>query len=260
MTAASTASNEHTDELRVEFCGEEYSAMTGQQLSFGRAADIMIDDNRFLHRVLGEFRHTNGLWWLHNVGSSIGLSLNDDNSASTARIAPGTATPIAFEAATLRFEAGGTTYEMALDVLSGDRERDAEEDSPDEPLHAPTTDPEQRTATTSSIPLTADQFTLLVALAGPILRGQPFPTNRHIAASLEWTVTKFNRKLDGLCAKYTKAGVAGLHGSSDRLAKDRRTRLAEHVIEAGIVTLDDIEAAEAPKPPDAPSDDITTGR
>ena len=58
-------------------------------------------------------------------------------------------------------------------------------------------------------------------------------------------MTKFNRKLDGLCAKYSKAGVAGLHGSSDRLAKDRRTRLAEHVVEAGIVTLDDLEASSA---------------
>ena len=42
---------------------------------------------------------------------------------------------------------------------------------------------------------------------------------------------------------HDETGVAGLHGSSDRLAKDRRTRLAEHVIEEGIVTLADIEAA-----------------
>lgn len=241
-----TAPTDDTPELRVEFCGEEYSAAAGQALSFGRSADIVIDDNRFLHRVLGEFRFANGLWWLHNVGSSIGLGLNDDTSTSSARIAPGSSMPIPYEAATLRFDAGGTSYELSLDVIGtdGDDDDDVDDDDDDEePTPEPTANPDERTATTSHIPLTDDQFTLLVALATPILRDDPLPTNRLIAASLGWTVTKFNRKLDGLCAKYSKAGVAGLHGSADRLAKDRRTRLAEHVIEAGIVTLADIESA-----------------
>lgn len=235
-----TTDNDH--ELRVEFCGEEYSATNDQTLTIGRAADIVIDDNKFLHRVLAEFRHANGLWWIDNVGSSIGLALNDDTSTSSARIAPGTSTPIAYDSATLRFDAGGTSYELALDVIGPDVPDDDEdeEEPPD-----PTGNPDERTATTSHIPLTEDQFNLLVALATPIARDASMPTNRLIAASLDWTVTKFNRKLDGLCSKYSKAGVAGLHGSSDRLAKDRRTRLAEHVLEAGIVTHDDVDAAAA---------------
>lgn len=231
-------------ELRVEFCGEEYSATNDQTLTIGRSADIVIDDNKFLHRVLAEFRHANGLWWIDNVGSSIGLALNDDTSTSSARIAPGTSTPIAYDSATLRFDAGGTSYELALDVI-GPAIADDEDVDVDEELPEPTGNPDERTATTSHIPLTDDQFTLLVALAGPIVDDVAMPTNRLIAASLDWTVTKFNRKLDGLCAKYSKAGVAGLHGSSDRLAKDRRTRLAEHVVEAGIITQADIEAAGA---------------
>ena len=170
------------------------------------------------------------------------LALNDDTSTSSARIAPGTSTPIAYDSATLRFDAGGTSYELALDVIGPDDPDDVEEETA---LPEVTLNPDERTATTSHIPLTDDQFTLLVALASPIVRDTPMPTNRLIAASLDWTVTKFNRKLDGLCAKYSKAGVAGLHGSSDRLAKDRRTRLAEHVVEAGIVTQDDVEAATA---------------
>lgn len=233
---------EQDHELRVEFCGEEYSATSDQTLTIGRSADIVIDDNKFLHRVLAEFRHANGLWWIDNVGSSIGLALNDDTSTSSARIAPGTSTPIAYDSATLRFDAGGTSYELQLDVIGPDvpDEEDDETALPD-----PTANPDDRTATTSHIPLTDDQFTLLVALATPIVDDAPMPTNRLIAASLDWTVTKFNRKLDGLCAKYSKAGVSGLHGSSDRLAKDRRTRLAEHVVEAGIVTQDDVQAAAA---------------
>lgn len=234
--------SEQDHELRVEFCGEEYSATNDQTLTIGRSADIVIDDNKFLHRVLAEFRHANGLWWIDNVGSSIGLALNDDTSTSSARIAPGTSTPIAYDSATLRFDAGGTSYELALDVIGPDVPEDEDEVAS---LPEPTANPDDRTATTSHIPLTDDQFALLVALAAPVIRDVSMPTNRLIAASLDWTVTKFNRKLDGLCAKYSKAGVAGLHGSSDRLAKDRRTRLAEHVVEAGIVTQDDVEAAAA---------------
>lgn len=229
---------DHPSELRVEFCGEEYSASLEQPLTFGRSADISIDDNPFLHRVLGEFRMRNGLWWLHNLGSAIALSLVDDATTSSARIAPGSVMPIAFDASTLRFEAGGTTYELSLDLVG------MPEPTPDDDLAGPegNDDDAQKTTTTADLPLTDDQFALLVALARPVMAGaDELPTNRHLAHGLGWTVTRLNRKLDGLCAKYSKAGVSGLHGSADRLAKDRRTRLAEHAINAGIVSTDDLK-------------------
>jgi len=233
-------------ELRVEYCGEEYSARPGSSLTFGRSADIVIDDNRFLHRVLGELDFRHGLWWITNSGSSIAITLQDAASSSMTRLAPGVSLPLGFEAATLRFEAGGTTYEMNLDAIrpsglggdgdqtSGDDDDIDDDDDDMGPLS-------EMTTTTSNLPLTDDQFALLVALAGPTLRNEgPLPTNRQLASSLDWTVTKFNRKLDGLCSKFTKAGVTGLHGSADRLAKDRRTRLAEHVVHAGIVRLEHV--------------------
>ena len=236
---------DHLPELRVEFCGEEYSATTDTPLTFGRSADIEIDENRFLHRVLGEFRFNNGLWWLHNVGSAIALSMVDDATTSSAKIAPGSAMPVAFEASTLRFEAGGVTYELSLDVVgpagagvetgldNDDRLLEAEDDDEDAA---------QRTTTTADLPLTEDQFALMVALARPVMdNAEQLPTNRQLAHGLGWTVTRLNRKLDGLCAKYAKAGVSGLHGSTDRLAKDRRTRLAEHAIHSGIVSGDDLK-------------------
>jgi len=238
---------EHPSELRVEFCGEEYSASAEQSLTFGRSADIDIDENRFLHRVLGEFRLHHGLWWLHNVGSAIALSLVDAATTSSARIAPGSAMPIAFEASTLRFEAGGVSYELALDVVgslgmesgTGTGESTAPADEIDDDDDG---DAAERTTTTASLPLTEDQFALLVALARPVMDNvDDMPTNRQLAQGLGWTVTRLNRKLDGLCAKYAKAGVSGLHGSTDRLAKDRRTRLAEHAIHNGIVSTDDLK-------------------
>ena len=145
----------HESELRVEFCGEEYSATAESPLTFGRAADIEIDENRFLHRVLGEFRLTNGLWWLHNVGSSIALSLIDAATTSAAKIAPGSAMPIAFEASTLRFEAGGMSYELSLDVVGPagpGTEIDADVGGPRLEHEAPDDDAAQRTTTTADLP------------------------------------------------------------------------------------------------------------
>ena len=161
-------------ELRVEFCGEEYSATNEQTLTIGRSADIVIDDNKFLHRILAEFRHANGLWWIDNLGSSIGLALIDDTSTSSARIAPGTSTPIAYDSATLRFDAGGTSYELALDVIGPDVPDEADDATA---LPDATINPDDRTATTSHIPLSDDQFRLLVALASPVVRDEPMPTN-----------------------------------------------------------------------------------
>ncbi len=54
-------------------------------LTIGRSADIIIDDNQFLHRVLANFRHANGLWWIDALRSSIGLALNDEESDRLAK-------------------------------------------------------------------------------------------------------------------------------------------------------------------------------
>ncbi len=223
-------------DLRVDFCGDVRSIEAGARLSFGRAADIVIDENRFLHRVLGEFDHRSGLWWIANVGTSISLAVHDRLSTSFTRVAPGSAVPLAFDLASIRFDAGGRAYEIDVEVVR----RDATDDT-DGRRDAPSgvDDPAEMTTTTSSLPLTDEQRELLEALAAPLLAGDDsLPTNREIANALGWTITKFNRKLDGLCTKYAKAGVTGLRGSSDQLAKDRRMRLAEHVIDAGIVTAD----------------------
>ena len=86
----------------------------------------------------------------------------------------------------------------------------------------------------------AEQRLLLVALAEAQLRDPSavldLPTNRQIAASLGWTITKYNRKLDGLCVKFAAHGVSGLRGSTrsratapaPRRPRSRRVRLADH--------------------------------
>lgn len=223
-------------QLLVEFCGEERVLQPDEELTFGRAADLPIDDNRYLHRVLGRFAHSKGTWWLTNLGSAIPLTVSDAAGPSFARVAPGSTIALSFDSSTVTFDAGGSNYELRVDVVGRTAGDDLDlglDGSPDE-----------ITTTASSLPLTDEQHLLLVALAEPRLIDPAstidLPTNRHVAARLGWTITKYNRKLDGLCRKFAAAGVAGLHGSTDALARDRRVRLVDHAIHAGIVTPADL--------------------
>jgi hypothetical protein len=162
------------------------------------------------------------------------------------RVAPGATVPIPFGSATLGFEAGGRSYELRVEVLSEPPEFGAAGAEGDTGTGA---DRSELTTTASSLPLTDEQRLLLVALAEPRLRDVPgseqLPTNRQVAHMFGWTITKYNRKLDGLCKKYAGAGVGGLHGSSDLLARDRRVRLTDHVVHAGIISAADLPLLDA---------------
>jgi hypothetical protein len=228
-------------DLVVEFAGDERVLSPGDELTFGRSADLVVDDNRYLHRLIGRFMWSNGMWWLANTGSSIALRLADANGPSYARVAPGATVPLSFETGILTFEAGGRPYELRIELLV------------DSPFFAVDVtpgafDPEasvdlEATTTTGSLPLNDEQRLLLIALCEPFLDdsgSNELPTNRQIAARLGWTITKYNRKLDWLCQKYASAGVSGLRGSSDLLARDRRVRLVEHALDTGVVTGADL--------------------
>ena len=93
--------------LVVEFLGEEYSVTPGQPFSFGRSADLSIDDNQRLHRKLGLFDFADGMWWIHNVGSLITIEVADRNSPSRLSLAPGATMALVFEEASLRFRTEG---------------------------------------------------------------------------------------------------------------------------------------------------------
>ena len=75
--------------LRVEYCGEVRAVETSDELTFGRAGDLRIDDNRHLHRVLGRLWARGEQWWLTNEGSSISIQIADADSRSNVVLAPG---------------------------------------------------------------------------------------------------------------------------------------------------------------------------
>ncbi|MCP5026720.1 MAG: hypothetical protein GY929_10605 [Actinomycetia bacterium] len=223
--------------LRVEFVGEEIIVPPDAQLTFGRSADLVIDDNPYLHRVLGRFSVIRGMWWLTNTGRSIALAATDMSGSSYSRIAPGSGLAMTFPEASVRFEAGAARYEIEvfLPALDCDAEPEPE---------VFVDDGARPTVTASQVPLTPEQLELLVALAEPRLR-EPgsqavLPTNKAVSVRLAWSRSKFNRKLDALCAKLARAGVTGLHGSAGELARDRRLRLVEHAITTGMVNPEDL--------------------
>ena len=229
--------------LHVDYCGEIHEVPPDKSLTFGRSADLVIDSNRQLHRTAGRFFYEMGIWWLENVGRTLDLQIVDLDSRSSVLLTPRRRTSLTFARSAVRFQAGPTTYEILLDVPQGA-----------EIVTGTVGD----TVSTSDVPLVEEQLLLLVALAEPKLREPHRPTyvppNKQIAERLGWSITKFNRKLDNVCAKYTKAGVSGLRGSPDNLAADRRRRLVEHVVAHGIVCFDDLSKLDQIERPDPDPD------
>ncbi|MCC6227086.1 MAG: hypothetical protein IT195_11880 [Microthrixaceae bacterium] len=67
------------------------------------------------------------------------------------------------------------------------------------------------------------------------------PTPGSTAANrLGWSTSKFNRRLDWLCQRLHRMGVAGMRGGDRQRADERRRILVEHVVRHGHVTGPDL--------------------
>jgi hypothetical protein len=224
--------------LRVAIEGESYERGPGESLSFGRNADLVVDTNRFLHRKLGVFSWDRERWWIANVGTTIGIEIVDVESPSSLTLAPGSSAPVPFVVNRVRFSAGQVAYELDVSV--------------DRPSLQPAVEDEADSSTTitaGKVSLNPEQRQLLLALGEARIRSgslqSELPTNREVADRLQWTITKFNRKLDNLCTKFDRLGVRGIKGDLGGMALSRRERLINHVITARIVTVDDLAELEA---------------
>ncbi len=232
----SPSTNSEND-LVVEFLGEEHRVDTERRFTFGRTGDLEVDDNPYMHRVVGRFRFDEGLWWIDNTGSAITLEIADRTTPSRMKLAPGSSASLSFEKSVIRFPAAATTYEIEVTIPSPDRT----------PVEDLTNDLGDDTVTVSvlGVSLTDDQRRCIVSLAKARLEdpGAPatVPTNRSAAALLGWKITRFNRKLDNVCDRLADAGVAGLRGDASGMATNRRQRLVDYSISSGLVTAADLE-------------------
>jgi len=219
--------------LRVEFCGEWYSVDSGSPFSIGRESDLTIDDNPYLHRTFLRLYEDFGLWWIANVGNLLSATVSDSTGTVQAWLAPGAKLPIVFQTMHVMFSAGSSTYDFTIH---------AEDDFYNTSLSA---SHEGGTTTILPVTLTTSQRLLIVALSESILtqavpgRGA-IPSSAEAAARLGWSMTTFNRKLDNVCSKLDKLGVAGLRGGAGHLATNRRARLVEYAVATRLVSLEDV--------------------
>ena len=219
--------------LIVEFAGERVEVPPATVFAIGRDGDLVIDDNRYLHRRFLELSAENGMWWLSNVGSRIAATVTDGTGRVHARLAPGARLPVVFDRLHVLFGAGSTSYDLTLHASGGF--------SVDPGPRADVAGDE----TIGAVPLSPSQRLLVVALAENVLRQTEsgrgeIPSSADAAARLGWTLTAFTRKLDTVCGKLEREGVTGLRGGRGKLATNRRLRLVEHAVATRLVTRDDL--------------------
>jgi hypothetical protein len=217
----------------LEYCGETFPLCTDAQMTIGRDADVVIDENPFLHRRFLKLHYANAMWWISNIGNQLSATLSDQGGAMQAWLAPGGKLPLVFPHTSVWFTAGPTTYEFEIFT----------EDAPFVP--SINESPQEGTTTTGRVALTPDQRLLLIALAEPMLKRKvrgaaSVPSSADAAARLGWPLTKFNRKLDSVCQKLERLGVRGLHGGPEQLASNRRARLVEYALAARLAQQDDL--------------------
>jgi hypothetical protein len=222
-------------EAAVEFCGEDFPIKPDVPLTIGRTGDIAIDDNPFMHRRFLQVSHDSGWWWLANVGARLHATVADDQGLMQAWLAPGARLPLVFSRSLVWFSAGPTTYELSITLGT---------DPPFQAMAAGL-DPSGMT-TVGGVTFTPDQRLLIIALCEPLIADSTkyvgsIPGSAYAARRLGWPITKFNRKLDNVCDKLTRAGVRGLHGGPDRLAVNRRARLVEYALASRLVGKADLE-------------------
>lgn len=235
VTGSTTAGRRGTavdDALTVSYVDVERVVPEDGSLEFGRAADLVIDCNPLLHRRLGRVVRSGGTWWVENVGSVIPLRVACETTGGFSLVPPGTRVALTSRVSRVSFGAGSARYELTLT-------RSAAED--DEVPAGPA--PDGTTTRSAGLPLNTDQRMLLAALCESRLRDPAspmvLPTNREVAARLGWSESKLNRKLDWLCERYARAGVAGLKVQGGR-ARFRRRRLVEYALDSALVGPEDL--------------------
>ena len=230
------------NELHIGFIDELHVASVDETVTFGRTADIVIDEaNQFMHRTVGVFFHQNNVWWVANKCKSSEITLVGA-SRKLSRLSPDAVAALTEAEGLVRFEAGPSRYELGWARPGQD------------PLVPPTTDEElgqtiEMTRQFGVVNINDEQRLLLVALADKQLRDSSvpptdLPSNASVAHRLGWSGKKLDRKLDYLCARLDNEGVRGLRGEKGVEAVDRRARLVAHALSSGMITSSDVVLLE----------------
>jgi hypothetical protein len=234
--------------LEVTFIDELYTAEPGESLTFGREADVVVDEhNQFMHRRVGRFVHHNDIWWLSNVGRRINLTAVV-GSGKVVALPPGESLALTATRGVVRFDAGALGYELDLSLsmaIELPATSDIDQQATPGQLAREAGPTSRLTEDFAVIPLNAEQRLLLTLLCEQRLRDPAadraaLPANAEMANLLGWSAKKFDRKLDYICARLSQQGVRGLRGGKGIEATARRLALVEHALRNGLVTTVDL--------------------
>ena len=243
-TAHNPTAHNPTGRLYLEFCGEDHTLNPGESLTFGRSAELVIDENPYMHRILGRFVEQGHHWCIQNLGRSISFTVKDSVGMSSALVAPNSSAALLHGEFTCGFVAGPTRYELSggLEGFEWDTDLLGEEGVQG-----------TQTMDWGRVELNDDQRLLLLAMCEQRLldprtdHTQP-PSNRQGAARLGWSLTEFNRKLDHLCEKLHRAGIPNVHGAMGANAMDRRGHLIDHALHVQLVTASELHLIDRQRP------------
>lgn len=213
-------------ELMVEFAGEE--RVVTSELTFGRAADLCIDPNDYMHRVVGEFFQDGSLWWLRNRGSRIPLTLISSDGKRV-QLPPGGIQALTDGAGVVRFQAGPTTYELSYSGGRAGLSVPAPGDEGFDTLHFDFT-------------LTPREVDFLAVFCGPQFgksTNRTTPTYSKVAETWGVSVKTLDNTLQNLRRKIREAGVPGV---------DSADALVTFSIAQGLITQADLNWAAIGEP------------
>lgn len=194
-------------------------------LTFGRAGDVVLDANdRYLHRVCGEFVRDGHRWSLHNRGSQAPLRLFASDGVH-AVIPPGGHVVLGAPTGTVLCRAGPRTYDLMYRLAMSS-------------TAAPRLPPQGPETAIFGAPLTARETDFMLAFAEPSLTndGRSIPTYAEVALAFGVSPKTVDTTLQRLRKKLAEAGVENLPTTS---------ALVNHLIACGKVTYGQLMEARS---------------
>jgi hypothetical protein len=207
----------------VCFIGETYTPES--QLTFGRQADLSLDENSYLHRQAGRFRLRNSTWWLENLGSRLRLNMVSSDG-SLLDLQPGASSPLLAPGGEVSVTAGPTRYVIEYRL---------QDTGPELDNTAPYAISGADTQTLGPV-LTPREIDFVVVMARGRLTGRlgPLPTHGEIADIWGVSHKTVDNTLQRLRAKLRDQNINFVNSSET---------LVEYLVTQGLVSRADLEWA-----------------
>ena len=231
--------------VRVSFIDEfDRTLGPGERVTFGRAADLVIDTHRSLHRQLGLIENDGNYCWLANIGRRIPLVVQGE-APFRAELASGDEITVPVGQSVISFSfripdsARFTTYQIDLEVIGPQRRTDRV---------LPAVASHTTTQVSETVGLTPSLRVLLTALAEPRLRmtGERLPSTAELSERTGYAPRTIEKAIGEACRRVDREGTLGLFGTVADPKRDRREVLVRVLLQSAIITRADLALLDGP--------------